>query len=245
MDNPGAFFLVVIAFFFFLWLAGGGPNRQISFAGPYITPVTNENQTQVGYGPQLKIGGTVKLPGATVTAGEKTSGAAQTQYPAPQNTSTYRNAVTVAHVAGNSNNPSGYAEIIVSPSAGQSIDITGWSVTSSANRLSGQIPTGVLLLQLGANNTLQDILLKPGDKATVTAGMSPAVSSFQANGCTGYLASQQSSYTSCLKAHVNDPGFLSGIWYVYLGRSTAVWKSSGDTISVLDGSGKVVASTSY
>ncbi len=41
--------------------------------------------------------------------------------------------------------------------------------------------------------------------------------------------------------HANDAGFLVGLWYVYLGRSTALWKASGDTVSLLDGSGNLVA----
>jgi hypothetical protein len=107
------------------------------------------------------------------------------------------------------------------------------------------IPTGILVMRLGTSNTLQEIILRPGDKATVAPGVSPAVSSFEANQCSGYLTTNESAYNPCVTAHVDDAGFLVGNWYVYLGRTTALWKASGDTISLLDGSGKVVASRAY
>ena len=50
MRSEFLFFLAMLVVFFVLWLAGGGPSKPISFAGPYITPITNVDQTQVGYG---------------------------------------------------------------------------------------------------------------------------------------------------------------------------------------------------
>jgi hypothetical protein len=241
MDNGAVFFFVVIVFFFILWVAGGGPHKPISFAGPYITPITNENQTQVGYGPQLKIGGTLNLPGAALTGGEHTASA--TQSPA-QPISTGSEGITLTHIAGDSANPAGFIQISLSSSAGASLDLTNWSLTSSAVNQSGQIPTGVLVMQLGTKNTLQDIVLKPGGKAVVTAGVSPASVSFEANECSGYLTDNQSEYNPCVKAHVNDPNFLTGSWYVYLGKSNGLWKTN-DTVSLLNGSGKEVASVQY
>ena len=243
MENGGAFFFGLIVFFFLLWAFAGGPSRPISFAGPFITPITNEGQTQVGYGPQLKIGGTVNLPGATIGVAENPS--ARPSTPLPANTSSYTGLVTISHIAGSTDNPTGYVQIAVSPTAGKSVDVTGWSVTSSANKQSGLIPTGILLLRLGTSNTLQEILLKPGDKAVIAPGTSPAASSFEANKCSGYLTSTQSDYNPCVQAHANEVGFLLGIWYVYLGRTTALWNNTGDTISLLDGSGHVVSSSAY
>jgi hypothetical protein len=251
MDNGVVFFIVVIVFFFLLWIVGGGPSKPISFAGPYITPITNENQTQVGYGPQLKVGGTLNLPGAALTGGEHTSSAVTQSQTLPaqstpnvQSTSPGNGLVTLTHIAGGSSNPTGYVEISVSSSAGADTDITNWSLTSSDVDQSGLIPTGVLVMQLGASNTLQDIVLRPGDKAIVAAGNSPAATSFEGNECTGYLTSNQSEYNSCVQAHVNDPNFLTGTWYVYLGKSGGLWQTS-DTVSLLDDDGNEVTSVSF
>ena len=242
----GTFILGILVFFFLLWAFAGGPSRPISFAGPFITPITNEGQTQTGYGPQLKIGGTINLPSAALTATERPATAATlAPTPLPANTSSYSDLVTISHIAGSSSNPTGYVQISVSSSAGKDVDITGWSVTSTTNKQSGLIPTGILLLQLGAKNTLQEILLKPGDKAVIAPGASPVASSFQANKCSGYLTSTQSDYNPCVASHASEAGFLVGTWYVYLGRTTALWNNTGDTISLLDGSGHVVSSSAY
>ncbi len=171
MQNDAMFIIGLFVFFFLLWAFSGGPSRPISFAGPYITPITNEGQTQAGYGPQVKVGGTIALPGAALTATERTPAtpaATQTTTPAPvtptskAGSSLFGKYVTITHVAGTTSNPTGFVQINVSASAGQSIDITNWSITSSAVRESSQIPTGILVMQLGAKNTLQEILLKPG-----------------------------------------------------------------------------------
>ena len=50
MKSDGLFFLGVIAFFFILWFATGGPTRPMSFAGPYITPITDVGTVSSGYG---------------------------------------------------------------------------------------------------------------------------------------------------------------------------------------------------
>jgi hypothetical protein len=272
MQSDGVFILGIFLLFFLIWAFAGGPSRPISFAGPFITPITNEGQTQTAYGPQLKVGGTIDLPGAALTATERaatTTAVQTTATSAPQTTNTTHKTttvtpvtttttgtskagavadskfVTITHLAGTTASPTGFVEVSVSPSAGQSVDITNWSITSSAQEESGQIPTGILVMRLGAANTLQEIILKPGDKATIAPGESPAVSSFEANECSGYLTSDESQYNSCVTAHVNDAGFLAGLWYVYLGRTTALWKTSGDTVSLLDGSGNLVASYTY
>jgi hypothetical protein len=255
--SDGVMVIGIFIFIFLLWAFAGGPSRSISFAGPFITPITNEGQTQIGYGPQIKIGGTINLPGAALTTGERSQTAAQTATQAQSSNASAANTatgsgsssneglVTITHIAGDTANPTGYVQISVSSSAGKDVDITNWSITSSVNKESGLISTGILVLQLGKSNTLQEIELRPGDKATIAPGASPAVSSFEANECSGYLTTNVSEYNTCVAAHANDPGFLLGNWYVYLGRTTALWKSSGDIVSLLDGSGNPVASYSY
>lgn len=255
----GTFIVGVLLLFFLLWVFAGGPSRPISFSGPYITPITNEGQTQAGYGPQVKVGGTVTLPGATISATERgqtsssnssaaTSPASTQSAPASTQTSASSpssSGITLTHVAGDTNNPDGYIQIALSSAAGASVDITNDILTSSSVRESGEIPTGILLMRLGTGNTLQEIILKPGGKAVVAPGASPVQASFEANTCSGYLTSNESEYNSCVTAHVNDAGFLLGWWYVYLGRTSSLWKASDDTVSLLDGSDNVIAQTSY
>lgn len=256
MDDA-MFAIGIIVFFFLLWAFAGGPSRPISFAGPFITPITNEGETQSAYGPKVTVNKTITLPGAALTATERSSsesnasGAStgssnsQSSTGSGSSASSVSGIVTLSHIAGDANNPDGYIQISVSPNAGQSVDITNWIVTSSAARESSPIPTGILVMQLGTDNTLQEIILKPGDKAVIATGASPAVSSFEANECSGYLTSNQSEYNSCVTAHVKDANFLAGLWYVYLGRSTPLWHSSGDTVSVLDSDGNLIAETTY
>lgn len=50
MKNDAFLFLGIILFLFVLWVYSGGPMHPISFSGPYITPVTNVDTVQVGYG---------------------------------------------------------------------------------------------------------------------------------------------------------------------------------------------------
>ncbi len=50
MNNDIFLFAGILVFFFVLWLYSGGPTNPISFAGPYITPVTDVGVQSVGYG---------------------------------------------------------------------------------------------------------------------------------------------------------------------------------------------------
>jgi hypothetical protein len=50
MGNDLWLYFGIVVFFFVLWVYAGGPTHPISFAGPYITPVTNVGTTQAGYG---------------------------------------------------------------------------------------------------------------------------------------------------------------------------------------------------
>jgi hypothetical protein len=47
--NDLMLFLGALVLIFMLWVYSGGPNNPISFSGPFITPVTDVNDTQVGY----------------------------------------------------------------------------------------------------------------------------------------------------------------------------------------------------
>jgi hypothetical protein len=49
MKTDGLFVIMCLVFIFIAWVATGGPSRQISTAGPFITPVTRSGEESQGY----------------------------------------------------------------------------------------------------------------------------------------------------------------------------------------------------
>ena len=237
--GDGLFFTLGLVFFFIIWVASGGPTRPISFAGPFITPITNAGQTQTGYGPPISVGGTVSAGGGSVTVGEKTNTGIQ-------NTSSYAGAVVLTHqIAGlNGTDPKQeHVEVKVLSTGPSSVDITGWKLVSTITGASATIPTAAQMLRLGPVQ-LQDVMLKPGNSATIDTGISPVSVSFEQNTCVNYLA-QANTYNQCYANQSGNSGFLTGIWNLYLNKNTRLWKDSGETIELVDSSGKIVDSFSY
>lgn len=52
-------------------------------------------------------------------------------------------------------------------------------------------------------------------------------------------------YNGCVEAHKNDPDFLGNTWRIYLGRSSAMWRSQHELIKLLDVNGKTVDAFTY
>ena len=245
--SDGLFFSVCIVFFFILWIAGGGPTKPISFAGPFITPITNEGQTQSGYGPQLKlpVAATISNNGTSVTAGVRSTSNSDTSS-GIANTSPYAGEVTLVHQVGGltSSDPSKeYLDIKLASTVSTDVDITGWKVKSAVSGASATIPQGAKSLKLGPIS-LQDIELSPGNSAVITTGASPVSVSFEQNTCDSYL-SKESTYNQCVDNESSSSNFLTGIWSVYLDKNVRLWKNSSETIELIDGSGKVVDNFSY
>jgi hypothetical protein len=236
--SDGLFYSLVVVFFFILWVAGGGPTKPISFAGAFITPITNEGQTQTGYGPQISLNSKISAGGASVSTGERTN----TSIP---DTSPYAGEVILTHFVNGTNGTDPQQEYIsleVSSGAKQSVTISGWTLKSTVTGNSAKIPDGVAVLKFGTV-TLLPITLAPGNVAALTTGASPVNVSFEQNSCINYI-SQAQNYTNCVAAHENDSGFLTGQWRIYFNKSARLWQRSGDTIELLDGSGNVVDSFS-
>ena len=230
--GDGMLFLVGIIFFFILWVVSGGPTKPISFAGPFITPITNVGQTQKGYGPDVALGGTLSAGGASVGVAEK-------------KTSPFANQVFLNHSINELNSSPNYEYLTlqVSSNSTQPVNVSDWKLVSKTTDESAVIPQGVPLLTLGTV-TLQPILLNPGATVTITTGMSPVNVSYAENSCTNLL-SNQPNYMKCVTAHRSDPNFISNSWRIYLNKSVQIWKNSGDTLELLDANGKVVDSFSY
>jgi hypothetical protein len=239
MQNDFFFYFGGIVLLFILWAVTGGPTRPISFAGAYITPLTNVGQTQVGYGPQIHLKETISAGDGSATLGAS--------LPSVTYDSPYHSSVWIQHSAKRASGTSvaeGYVQIFVSSTAGKSVDVTGWKIKSNSGT-SATIPNGILVMHLGTGNTLQDVLLRPGDVASMSNETSPVGASFEVNKCAGYLTEKQSSYNPCVAGHVSDPGFLTGTWYVYLAQRQPVWRASSDTLTLYDAEGKTVDAITY
>lgn len=66
------------------------------------------------------------------------------------------------------------------------IDITGWKLRSSLG-MEIKIPTAIELFESNSQGYKKNIILKPGDRATIITSYSPIGSSFKLNKCIGYL----------------------------------------------------------
>jgi hypothetical protein len=190
-------FFGILIFIFVVWVATGGPSRPISFAGPYITPITAPGGTGTGY--SLKSGG-----GTSNTASPQhvqqsvnqieqnvinlqKSLAEAAHFGTP---SVYKGLVTIRHSVGSllTNDPQKeYVTIAASGRATTGIDITGWRIQSEAVGHSLRIPEGVSLPHSAIVNQTEPIVLSAGQSAIITTGDSPVGMSFRENLCTGYF----------------------------------------------------------
>ena len=239
--SDGMFFVGILGFFFVLWFIGGGPSRPISFAGPFITPITNAGQSQTGYG--KKIAGSVSVGGSTISTGTQ-SGPSTSTTKIP-NTSPYTGKIFLDHYVNNAPVPDPSQEYLglqVLNTVTQGIDITGWTIRSTVTGNSVSIPQGATMLTIGRVQ-IAPIILQASNIASITTGFSPVNVSYERNTCTNFL-SIQSQYAECFAARSARPGFLSGNWQIYLNRGSRLWLNTGDTIELLDANGKVVDSFS-
>lgn len=53
------------------------------------------------------------------------------------------------------------------------------------------------------------------------------------------------NYNGCTDAHKTDADFEGDTWRIYLGRSDAMWRTSHESVKLLDASGKTVDAFSY
>ena len=181
--SDGVFFIGIILFFFLLWFVSGGPTRPISFAGPYITPVTDVGQSQAAYGDD----GWFSLP----DAGGLFSGASIQSGTSISDPSPLRGQVRITGVSSGTNADDEYVSIQLESNAPGPVTISGWMIKSDATHKSVTIPNGAELPRRGVNQT-GPITLLPGDRATIATGDSPVGVSFRENRCVGYFGSRQS-----------------------------------------------------
>lgn len=201
------FFLALFLFFFVVWFVSGGPTRPISFAGPYITPITDVDQTQQGYGATSTwLGGIpdvisngfsgafsqTEIRGRLMTAEDELRRLEDLKrdVDAFGDPSPYKDQVSITSVSAGTSAKDEYVTIQVSGSAPGPISITGWRLKSVASGKSDTIERGTELPRAGVNET-GNIVLQPGDQATIATGDSPIGVSFRENMCVGYFSERQ------------------------------------------------------
>lgn len=197
------FFIGVFVFIFLIWIAVGGPLHPISFTGPVLS-----QPSPLGGGTYLQlpraafsIGDTnVSLPGSSSgngsysyrESGEPTASfLSGTVFGTP---SPYRDIVSMNHYVSNasSSNPSNeYIEISIPQNADMQVNLSGWKFVSEATGIAAAIPKGAEVPTSGIVNSMQNIMLSPGERAIIISGMSPIGTSFRENKCIGYFSTFQ------------------------------------------------------
>jgi hypothetical protein len=155
MKNDLWLFGGILLFLFVLWVYSGGPNHPISFAGPYLTPVTDYGVESEGYGPsanQYLRSGSSGGSGGDVDVIDSAR-------------SPYFGDVYLA--GGDPGSRSARTEYVrVRSNADDDITITGWRLVSAENGTSVRIPEG----RRGNSSRERDIELEPGDEALIYTG---------------------------------------------------------------------------
>jgi hypothetical protein len=219
MQSDGLFFFGVLAFFFILWLSTGGPTKPISFAGPYISPITDVDSVQYGYGDAEAYPGYGSSGGgiwSNIMDIENTLSSLQrdsSEIRAFGEASPARGQVTVSASGVSATDPE-QEYVTLYASGSQSVDITGWRLVSGSSGRGARIPEGAALPSRGRVNDTGRIILNPGEEAIVITGESPNGVSFKENMCTGYLEQSQTFYpalqTQCPAPYEEFDRFFTG-----------------------------------
>lgn len=167
------FFVGLILVVFAIWVGSGGPDRPISFSGPFLAPITNTGTNADSYGD----------PNLFSPIGGGTS-----------NSSPYRGSVSLSRDTSGamSTDPkSEYVVIRYSSSAHEPITVSGWKLVSTATNKEVTLPDAAQLPNLGRVSDTDPVFLHPGHEVIVTTGRSPVGVSFNENRCTGYFEERQ------------------------------------------------------
>lgn len=212
MKADALFFLAIFLFIFVAWVATGGPQRPISFAGPFITPITNTDQEQQGYGSWRDAldGESNWWTGAWSgfsndgNSRETSLGQVQDDLADAQRelqearlfgpASIYKDVVTLSangSTLANEDADEEYLTIAVSGRAEAAISMAGWRLVSVRTKESVALPAAASAYRSGSVNQTAPLSLSPGERAIVVSGRSPVGVSFRENACSGYLAERQ------------------------------------------------------
>lgn len=182
MKNDFILFVAIIAFIFILWLYTGGPTRPISFAGPYLSPVTTTGDGTDTYWPSFGQDNSTwnNWDGGWNNGGDDDI--------AEIDRSEYGASVRLS--GGNASSEDVDEEyLMIYANTDQPVAITGWTLKSDRTGASVRIPSGVQVARSGSSGT---IFLEDGMSARITTGSSPLGYSFAETQCTGYLNARES-----------------------------------------------------
>jgi len=226
--------LGIFVFIFIAWIATGGPARPISFAGPYITPVTDVGERSEGYG---SIGDTTigKFYSDTIYGGNNYLSPNELQgqlndIKEDAADSTYKNSVQISGGRfGGEDEDDEY--VTLTTSGNTSVDITGWVIRSSSKK--AVVPQGKLIAWSNGSGALINIVLSPGETAYINTGKSPLNTSFKENACSGYLGARYDftpsiSYNACPSPEDELRTFYTGDANSYVACKTYLENTSGE-----------------
>ena len=177
MTQDFLFFLAIILIIFSVWVGAGGPNNQISFQGPFLSPISGPASSTPVTGTSTSFwnwgGG-----GGAISA----------------DASPYRGRVmlsrdTTGAIQDNPRNE--YVVIQTAYGGSEAISLAGWKLSSNVTKESAVLPEASALPKSGRVNTTASVSLTPGEQAIVVTGRSPIGSSFKENLCTGYFEEHQ------------------------------------------------------
>lgn len=194
MVDNAFFWLGLLAFFFVLWVATGGPSRPISFAGPFLTPISTYGDRSQAYGIGETGSGDGSLWDNFFDRQEELAEleAEQAEAQAWGEPSPYRGSVHLERGrADESLAAREYVVIEASSRLDAPVKLSGWRIVSVRTGSTGRIGFGTELPRSGSLNMTGDIMLYPGDEAIVISGRSPIGVSFRENICIGYLDEYQ------------------------------------------------------
>jgi len=165
-----------------LWLGLGGPDRERSKQGPFLTFGIN-GETRISQTSGGGTGGSRFTGGSSIYSGKVLLG---------KGTATSRDRRRE------------YLKLEANSSNAQAINISNWIVRSTITGVAGVIGKGAQTPIAGVVNRSDNILLAPGQTAIVSSASSPVGSSFLINKCTGYL-DQFQSFTPSLSRECPRP----------------------------------------
>lgn len=220
----------IFAAAFVLWLLTGGPDRPISFAGPYLMPITNIGDVRESDG-----------SGAPEAGGGS---------PSWETVSPYRGQVEIMRGASDPGAADiGREQITIRAARGPAdTNVTGWQVVSVESGARAIIPQAAII---AAEPGVVDVMLRPYDEVVIITGHSPIGGSFRENACIEALIGGQSTaedrleYEECVRARMHEEDFYGNTWRIYLGRDTGLWRTRNETIRLLDREGRPVDVYAY
>lgn len=178
------FVIAIFVFAFILWVSTGGPSNPISFAGPYITPITDVDDTQSGYGDHIDTSRTTSRSG--VWSVKSVFGRFENSLGEHEDVGVVSPSADKVRIVSGAGGPGGTTvgrEYVVLR-AKADVDITGYRLLSTKSGANVAIPTGTTAPRSGV---MTNIVLAEGEEAVITTGSSPVGSSFRENKCVGYL----------------------------------------------------------